>query len=160
LKNDAAAEREFASLRTSLAPVVGDYATSKSVALDRLLAALYSGHWQEIIAEWPQVGSVSNYRLGLVAARAYLETGNWEEAEHYLRTVPLFQRTWADSLFIASGDFLAYALGEFYQAKVFEHAGKKADAVNAYQEFLSHFESSNAHLPQIAEARAALKRLL
>jgi hypothetical protein len=77
-----------------------------------------------------------------------------------LRTVPLFQRTWADSLFIASGDFLAYALGEFYQAKVFEHAGTKADAVNAYQEFLSHFESSNARLPQIAEARAALKRLL
>jgi hypothetical protein len=143
LKNDAAAEREFASLRTSLAPVVGDYATSKSIALDRLLAALYSGHWQEIIAEWPQGGSVSNYRLGLVAARAYLETGKWEEAEHYLRTVPLFQRTRADSLFIASGDFLAYALGEFYQAKVFEHAGKKADAVNAYQEF-----------------RAALKRLL
>jgi len=51
-------------------------------------------------------------------------------------------------------------LSEFYLAKVFEHAGKRADAVNAYQEFLSHFENSNARLPQIADARAALKRLL
>jgi hypothetical protein len=49
--------------------------------------------------------------------------------------------------------------GRVYQANVFEHRGKKADAVNAPQEFLSHFENSNARLPQIAEARAALKRL-
>ena len=39
-------------------------------------------------------------------------------------------------------------------------AGKKAGAINAYQEFLSHFENSTARLPQIAVARAALKRLL
>jgi hypothetical protein len=41
-----------------------------------------------------------------------------------------------------------------------EQSGKKAEAVNAYQEFLGHFENSTANLPQIAEARAALKRLL
>jgi hypothetical protein len=28
--------------------------------------------------------------------------------------------------------FLAYELEEFYQAKVFEHAGKKAEVINAY----------------------------
>jgi hypothetical protein len=89
-----------------------------------------------------------------------LKPGNWEEAERYLQVVPILQRTWDNQLDIASSDFLAYALGEFYLAKVFEHAGKKADAVNAYQEFLSHFENSTARLPQIAEARAALKRLL
>jgi hypothetical protein len=61
---------------------------------------------------------------------------------------------------MAYSGFLAYALAEFYQAKVFEHMGKKADAVNACQEFLSHFENSNARLTQIAEARVALKRLL
>ena len=55
LKNDAAAEREFSSLRTSLAPVVGDYAASKFITLDRVLAALYAGHWQQVVAEWPQV---------------------------------------------------------------------------------------------------------
>jgi LPS O-antigen subunit length determinant protein (WzzB/FepE family) len=77
-----------------------------------------------------------------------------------LRGVPIRQRTWDNSRSIAISDFLAYVLGEFYQAQVYEHDGKKADAVNAYQEFLSHFENSNARLPQIAEARAPLKRLL
>jgi eukaryotic-like serine/threonine-protein kinase len=160
LNNNAAAQREFTSLRTSLTPVVGDYAASESIAFDRVLAALYAGRYQDIVAALPQLGSVSRSRLGLVAARVSLETGNWEDAERYLQTVPVLQRTWADSLFIANSDFLTYALGQFYQAIVFEHAGKKADAVNAYQEFLSHFENSNARLPQVAEARAALKRLL
>ncbi len=160
LKNDAAAEREFTSLRTSLTPVVGDYVAGKSITLDRVLAALYAGRWQQVIAEWPQVGTVSRSRLVLGVGRASLETGNWEEAERYLRVVSIQQRTWDNQVDIANSDFLAYALGEFYLAKVFEHTRKKADAVNAYQEFLSHFENSNARLPQIAEARAALKRLL
>jgi hypothetical protein len=32
--------------------------------------------------------------------------------------------------------------------------------VNEYQEFLSHFESSHTRLPQVAEARTTLKRLM
>jgi Tetratricopeptide repeat len=160
LRNNAAAEKEFTSLRTSLTPVVGEYMADKAIRLDRVLAALYAGRWQQVIAEWPQVDAVSRYRLVLVVGRASLETANWEEAERHLRVVPILQRIWADPLYIANSDFLAYALGEFYLAKVFEHTGKKADAVNAYQEFLSHFENSNARLPQIAEARAALKQLL
>jgi len=160
LKNDAAAEREFSSLRTSLTPLVGDYMASKTIRLDHVLAALYAGHWQEVTTEWPQLDNGSRSRLGLVAGRAALSTENWEEAESHLRSVPILERTWDNPPSIANSDFLAYALGEFYQAKVFEHTGKKADAVNAYQEFLSHFENSTARLPQIAEARAALKRLL
>ncbi len=42
----------------------------------------------------------------------------------------------------------------------YEREGKKTEAINAYQDFLNHFENSTARLPQIAEARAALKRLL
>jgi hypothetical protein len=37
--------------------------------------------------------------------------------------------------------------------------GKKAEAISACQEFLGHFEKPPSKLPQIAEARAALKRL-
>jgi hypothetical protein len=47
LKNDAAAEKEFASLRTALVPLVGDYVADKSVTLDRVLAAQYAGRWQD-----------------------------------------------------------------------------------------------------------------
>ena len=33
-------------------------------------------------------------------------------------------------------------------------------AINEYQEFLSHFPSSQSRLPQLGEARSALKRLM
>jgi len=55
--------------------------------------------------------------------------------------------------------FLSYTLAQFYLGRVLEQTGKKAEAINAYRGFLSHFENSTAKLPQIAEARAALKRL-
>ena len=160
MKNDAAAEKEFASLRTALIPVVGDYRAEKYIRMHRLLAALYAGHWQQVIVEWPQVDVQFRPQLAMVAGRAYLETGDWDKAERYLRMVPLLQRMWGDPLAIASNDFLSFALGEFYLGKVFEQAGKRADAINAYQEFLTHFENSNARLPEIGQARAALKRLL
>jgi hypothetical protein len=41
-----------------------------------------------------------------------------------------------------------------------EQTGKKDEAINTYKDFLCHFENSRATLPQIARARAALKRLL
>ncbi|HEV2728839.1 MAG TPA: tetratricopeptide repeat protein [Terriglobales bacterium] len=160
LKNEASAEKEFRSLQTSLTPIVGNYQADKSVTLARVLAASYAGNGQQVISEWPQVDVYTRAGLPLIIGRASLETANWDDAERYLRLVPIVQRTWENQLSISNTDFLAYALGEFYQAKVYEHAGKKADAVNAYQEFLSHFENSNARLPQIAEARAALKRLM
>jgi len=160
LKNDAAAEREFSSMRTSLTPIVGEYQVNKHITLARVVAALYARRWQEVIAEWPQVDAFARAERPLDIGRASLEMANWGDAERYLRIVPILQRTWDNQLSMASSDFLAYELAEFYQARIFEHAGKKTDAVNAYQEFLSHFENSSARLPQIAEARAALRRLL
>jgi tetratricopeptide (TPR) repeat protein len=71
LKNDAAAEKESASLRTSLVPLVGDYVAGKSVTLlDRVLAAQYAGRWQEVIAQWPQLGAASRSHLLVVLGRA------------------------------------------------------------------------------------------
>jgi hypothetical protein len=45
-------------------------------------------------------------------------------------------------------------------APLLEQSSTKSAAINAYQTFLSHFENSTATLPQVAEARGALKRLL
>jgi len=161
MSNLAAAEKEFTSLRASLTPVVGDYMADKFIKLDRVLAALYAGRWQQVIVEWPQLSATSRRPFTLAVGRASVETANWDEAERYLNTVLMLQRTWDYQIAIANSDFLSSALGGFYLGKVFEHNGKKADAANAYQEFLSHFgKNSNARLPQIAEARAALKRLL
>ena len=47
-----------------------------------------------------------------------------------------------------------------YIAQGYERMGKRDQAINEYQEFLAHFDNSRARLPEIAEARAALKRLM
>jgi DNA/RNA-binding domain of Phe-tRNA-synthetase-like protein len=40
-----------------------------------------------------------------------------------------------------------------------EATGKREQAVSEFREFLSRFEGSPTRLPQVAEARAPLKRL-
>ena len=70
------------------------------------------------------------------------------------------QHVWLSGGIMAGFDPLSQELAQFYLAQLLEQDGKKADAINAYQDFLSHFENSNARLPQIAQARAALQRLL
>jgi tetratricopeptide (TPR) repeat protein len=157
LKNEAAAEKEFASLRVSLIPSIGDFMAGRWIEFHRLLAASYAGRTQEVIAGWPQVGGRFYHHYALEVGRAYLEAGMPSEAERPLRLAIKAQQMWTHPIF--SADFLSYALGKFYLGKLQEQTGKKAEAINAYREFLGHFENSTAKLPQIAEARAALKRL-
>jgi serine/threonine protein kinase/tetratricopeptide (TPR) repeat protein len=160
LKRDLAAEKEFAALRASLTPFVGDYRASKRVELQRLHAAAYAGRWQEVIASWPQLGQQFWPDYALDVGRAYLEMGMLAEAERHLRFASDANRLWSSGDAVIAHNSLSYTLAQFYLGKVFEQTGKKAEAINAYQEFLSHFENSTAKLPQIAEARAALKRLM
>jgi len=57
--------------------------------------------------------------------------------------------------------FPAYAiLSHYYLAQMYERDGKRDQALNEYQEFLSRFENSRTKLPQVAEARASLKKLM
>jgi len=160
LKNEAAAEREFAAARAALAPLLGDYMAEKLIVLDRLLAASYSGRWQEVISGWPQIPAALARPLSIQLGRAYAEKGMLPEAEKQLRLALRVALDWSNPGPIAREDPLSYELTQFHLAKVLEQEGKKADAFNLYQEFLSHFENSTARLPQIPEARAALKRLL
>jgi hypothetical protein len=50
-------------------------------------------------------------------------------------------------------------LDHFYLGKIYERTDRPALALGEYQEFLWHFKDSRATLPQIPEARAAVKRL-
>ncbi len=160
LKKDAAAEKEFTALRTSVTPWVGEYRAGKIAGLQRLHAAAYAGRWQEVIASWPELGQQYWPGYALDVGRAYLEMGMLAEAERHLRFASNVNRLWSSEDAVTAHNFLSYTLAQFYLGKVLEQTGKKAEAVDAYQEFLSHFENSTAKLPQIAEARAALKRLM
>jgi eukaryotic-like serine/threonine-protein kinase len=85
---------------------------------------------------------------------AYLATKDYAKAEKALRAAIFSERS------PLNGDPspLRQALAHFYLGQVYEATGKKDQAVNEYQDFLSHFENSKAQLSQIAEARAALQR--
>jgi tetratricopeptide (TPR) repeat protein len=160
LKKDAEAEREFADLRAWVTPLVGDYVAGKTVELHRLQAAAYARRWQEVVATWPQLGQQFWDLYALDVGRAYLETGTPAEAERHLRFAQRAAGDWGSPTLLARSNFVSYTLARFYLGRVLEQTGKKAEAISAYKEFLSHFENSTAKLPQIAEARAALKRLM
>jgi eukaryotic-like serine/threonine-protein kinase len=51
-------------------------------------------------------------------------------------------------------------LSHYYLGQLYEHTGKRDQATNEYQEFLSHFTTAQSRLPQVAEARTTLKRLM
>jgi tetratricopeptide (TPR) repeat protein len=148
LKNEPAAEKEFNALRADLTPAWGEYRAGKYIALYRLRAASYAGRSQEVTASWQQLADEFRSDFAFEVGRAYLELGALPEAEQHLR----FQLK-------AHRNFLTDVLTQFYLGKVLEETGKKAEALKSYQEFLGHFEHSTAKLPQIAEARAAVKRL-
>jgi tetratricopeptide (TPR) repeat protein len=159
LKNEPAAEKEFNALRAYLTPPLGEYMAGKYVDRQRLRAAAYAGRSQEVTAGWQQLGGSSRPSIALEAGRAYLELGALPEAEQHLRLALKVYRSWGTFPVVAP-NFLTYALTQFYLGKILEQTGKKAEAIKAYQEFLGHFENSTAKLPQIAEARAAVKRLM
>jgi predicted negative regulator of RcsB-dependent stress response len=160
LKNQAAAEKEFTSLRAAITPMLGDYMAGKAVDLQRLLAASYAGRPQEVISNWQQLPSQLWPLYALEVGRAYLEAGNWSEAERHLRFAIKAERFWGNPGVFYSPNFFTATLAHFYLGELLEQSGRKSGASNAYQEFLGHFENSGAKLPQIAEARVALKRLL
>jgi serine/threonine protein kinase/tetratricopeptide (TPR) repeat protein len=149
LRNEPAAEKEFNALSADLMPRWGEYRVGKYVDLERLRAAACAGRWQEVTAGWQQLGGLFHSEIAFEVGRAYLELGALPEAEQLLR----FELK-------ADPNFLTFVLTQFYLGKVLEQSGKKAEGLKSYQEFLGHFEHSAAKLPQIAEARAAVKHLM
>ncbi|HET9305958.1 MAG TPA: protein kinase [Candidatus Sulfotelmatobacter sp.] len=51
-------------------------------------------------------------------------------------------------------------LSHYYLGQLYERTAKRDQAINEYQEFLSHFASGQTKPPQITDARTALKRLI
>jgi len=161
LKNQDAAARELKAVHDYLTPALGECYAGKWVDLARLLAAAYACRPQEVTANWQPLGDEFHLLVAMEVGRAYLELGALPEAEQNLRFVLQAYRNFGFiSSVTVSPTFLTYTLAHFYLGKALEQTGRKVEALDAYKEFLSHFEKSTAKLPQIAEARAALKRLM
>jgi serine/threonine protein kinase/tetratricopeptide (TPR) repeat protein len=92
--------------------------------------------------------------------RAYLLTRNYAAAENEFRTAARLERNMSNMGALMSRFPTTEILAHYYLAQTYEQTGKRDQAINEYQDFLSHFENSRVHLPQVDDARAALKRLM
>jgi eukaryotic-like serine/threonine-protein kinase len=160
LKNQPAAEKELAAAQAAATAAMGDFMAEKQIAADRMLAASFAGHWPDVISGFSQLPGDFQQPYAFHPGRAYAETGMTTQAEQRLQMARRNGLDRSNDLVLARLDFLPYILAGYYLAKMDEQQGKKTEAVNLYQEFLSHFENSAVRLPQIPEAQAALKRLL
>lgn len=157
LGNRAEAENEFASARSAMMPFLSDRRVGALVSLDRLRAAKFSSQWRRVIDDWPELLDDLKPMNGFLAGRAYAELALFPQAETELRDNLRF--VCAGGLISDDINFLQVKLADFYLGKVLEGEGKKADAMKSYRAFLSHFDHSKAALPQINEARSAVRRL-
>ena len=157
LGNPAEAESELTSARSEMARFFSDYRVDRTITLDRLQAAKFSGQWRQIIDGWPALTGYMQRQKGFLAGRAYAELGLFSQAERELRSSLRF--LCAGCLISDDFDLLQVELADFYLGKALEQEGKTADAMKSYRAFLSHFEHSDAGLPQINEARSAVQRL-
>jgi eukaryotic-like serine/threonine-protein kinase len=96
----------------------------------------------------------------LMKGRVEAEVKDYTSAERDLKNTIRVNRDFGNTGFMRQNLPITAILARFYLGQVYEATGKRDQAVNEYQEFLSHFEGSKAKLPQISEAKSALKRLL
>jgi tetratricopeptide (TPR) repeat protein len=93
-------------------------------------------------------------------ARVALLRKDYATAEHLLGRTLLLHR-WLNSMvpIMHLRSPLVSLLCHFYLGQVHEATGRREQAMSEYREFLSVFDGSTTKLPQVAQARTALKRL-
>jgi eukaryotic-like serine/threonine-protein kinase len=99
-------------------------------------------------------------RLLFFKARAHLLINDYSSAETEFRAVLRRERDLENASAFAERFPIFGILSHYYLGQLYERTGKRDQAINEYQEFLSHFQKSQPHLAQIGEARTAMKRLM
>jgi tetratricopeptide (TPR) repeat protein len=93
-------------------------------------------------------------------ARAHLLVSDYASAEREFRNTLTQSRGLSNFGTMREQIPLFSLFCHYYLGQLYEATGKSQQAIDEYQSFLSHFEGSHTRLPQVAEARAALKRLM
>jgi serine/threonine protein kinase len=160
LHRETEAEKEFVELRNGVIPLLGDYVASRAVEFHRMQAALYTKHFDRVIQIASRLPSAwwSLYSLDL--GRAYLETGAFAEADHYLRLSRQAQQAFFMNNDLGSQhNFLGWLLADFYLGQAMLKSRRNGDAIRHNAEFVKHFEDSSARLPQLVLARKLAARV-
>jgi eukaryotic-like serine/threonine-protein kinase len=139
---------------------VSQYAVEHARATAEAFAALLHNDPQQALAAAGRASDVVQAQMLFCEGRAHLMLGDYSRAEQSFRAAYAENRALNDQNQIRRYMPLLPLLSEFYLGQIYEKTGKRDQAINQYQSFLSHFERSRTHLPQVAEAGTALKRLM
>ena len=159
-RNTAAAEQRLQQF-ASTHPGVSARSTEIQKTINEAQAAMENNDGQTGLNLAASIPDLQNPVLLFLKGRSHLLINDYAAAEVELRRVPLTSRSQVANLATLRRRFPAIELlSHYYLGQVYERTGKRDQAINEYQEFLSHFESSHTRLPQVTEARTALKRLM
>lgn len=98
--------------------------------------------------------------LPFFRARAALQANDYSTAETQFRAVQQYERNLENGQVMVDRFPALAILSHYYLGQLYERTGKRDQAINEYQEFLSHFSGSQTRPAQVGDARAALQRLM
>jgi tetratricopeptide (TPR) repeat protein len=157
--NPSAAQQSlqrFASSHSWVAPrALEIQQTSNEIA-----AAVLRGDGQAALSRAATIPDFQHPNLLFLKGNAHLLNRDYASAETEFRAVLRRERSLANSGAMADRFPVFEILTHYHLGQLYEATGKRDQAINEYQEFLSHFQTSQPSLAQIAEARTALKRLM
>jgi len=159
-QGDAAAAERSLQLYAAARPELGPPGIERIRNYNALYATLVRKDAQGALAATDRLHNTISPILRYPRGWACFETKDYARAEQELRGAILEENDLSDPNKMLSRSPLRGALAHFCLGQVYEATGKRDQAANEYQEFLSHFDHSRASPPQIAQARDALTRVM
>jgi len=160
MAGNASAAQQSLQRFASSHPWIASRALEINQAFDDIAAAVHRGDGQAALSRASSIPDFQVCYLLFLKGRAHLLTNDYASAETEFRAALRVERLVANTGALAQRFPVLGILSHYYLGQLYERTGKRDQAINEYQEFLSHFGSSPSHLPQVGEARTALKRLM
>ncbi len=157
--NPSAAQQSLQRFASSH-PWIARRALEIDQAYADITAAVHNGDGQTALSRATSIPDFQQPYLLFLKARAHLLTNDYSSAETEFRAALRRDRSLENSQIMTGRFPMLGILSHYYLGQLYERTGKRDQAINEYEEFLSHFASPQPRLVQIGDARAALKRLM
>src|SRR5271157_1259197 len=148
-QGDTAASEHSLKLYAAARPELGPQGIDHIRNYGALFAALARKDPQGVMAATGRLPNSFDSIFRYPRGWAYYGSKDYSRAEQDLRVAILDEKVLSKFDSMRSRSPLLAALAHFCLGQVYEATGKREQAANEYQEFLSHFDKSRASLPQI-----------
>ena len=148
--------QKFAASHPKVSPRAIDFERAGAEAL----SALQHGDERAAAAAVARLPDWNYVDFLYLKGRGALAAGDYATAEKKFQQTIQWDRNLENFRIMTARTPVVAVLAHFYLAQTYERSGKRDAALNEYQEFLSFFESSHTKLPEVEQARAALRKLM